>query len=330
MPAQNDFSISFHTFQDTRGVTVLSPDIAVNKDFTDRTALRIKFGVDAITAASDSCARCHPGGTNNGRVVGGVSMVRKYGDTKLTTGAEFSRELFYTATTLLTSASRDLHSGNTTVAGGFSYSLNQPQLHPSRQTERQQSGDLFTSVSQSWTRTTITQVGYELDHVSGYQSNPFLRTRVNGVLTVGQAPDARTRQALTARLRQALPGQTFLEADYRHYLDSWSVDSNALSVGLSHHFSDTVVGGGAYRWYSQTAAFFYAPSYTGSPKYFTGDFRLFPFNSDNYTAHVEITPKAGIFHLPPGTALKLQYERYLATTGFQAGIFSGGFQIPLK
>jgi hypothetical protein len=329
-PAQNDFNISFHAFQDSRGVTVLSPDVQVDKDFTDRTALRIKFGVDAITGASDSCARCHPQGAANSRVVGGASMVRKYGDTKWTAGAEISKELFYTATTLLTSASRDLNNSNTTIAGGFSYSLNQPQLHPSNQTQTQHSIDGFTSVSQSWTKTTVTQFGYELNQINGYQSNPFLRTKVNGVFTLGQSPDARTRQAFTARLRQALPAQTFLEADYRHYLDSWSLNSNALSVGLSHHFTDRVVGGGSYRWYDQTGAFFYAPSYTGSPQYFTGDFRLFPFNSDQYTGHVEITPRRGLFMMPSGTVLKLQYERYLATTGFRAGVFTAGFQIPLK
>ena len=330
VPAQNGFGISFHAFQDSRGVTVLSPDVLVNKDFTDRTALRIKFGVDAITAASDSCARCHPQGANNSRVVGGVSMMRKYGDTKWTVGGEVSKEQFYTASTFLTSASRDLNKGNTTVAGGFSYSLNQPQLHPSRTTEIQHSVDASGSLSQSWSKTTITQIGYEVNQINGYQSNPFLRTSVNGVMTVGQAPDARTRQAFTARLRQALPAQTFLEADYRHYIDSWSVDSNALSIGLSHHFGDRVVGGGSYRWYDQTGAFFYEPSYTGSPQYFTGDFRLFPFNSDQYTAHVDITPKRGLFMMPPGTTLRLQYERYLATTGFQAGVFTAGFQIPLK
>jgi uncharacterized protein DUF3570 len=330
IPAQNDFNISFHAFQDSRGVTVLSPDILVNKDFTDRTALRIKFGVDAITAASDSCARCHPQGANNGRVVGGISLVRKYGDTKWTTGAEFSKEMFYAATTLLTSASRDLNNGNTTVAGGFTYSLNQPQLHPSDQIESQQSADVYASLSQSWTKSTITQVGYELNQINGYQSNPFLRTKVNGVYTLGQAPDARTRQAFTARVRQALPDQTFLEADYRHYIDSWSVNSNALSVGLSHHFGSRIIAGGSYRWYDQTGAYFYAPFYTGSPQYFTGDFRLFPFNSDQYTGHLDIAPKGGIFLMPPGAALTLQYERYLATTGFQAGVFTAGFRIPLK
>jgi hypothetical protein len=328
--AQNEVGVSFHAFQDTRGVTVLSPDLNFARDFTDRTAVRVRFGVDAISAASDSCARCHAEGANNGRVVAAVSMVRKYGDAKLTVGGEFSRENFYAATTGLSSISRDFNKGNTTVAGGFSFSLNRPQLHPSEDTELQRSADGFVSLTQSWSKSTITQFGYELNQVNGYQSNPFLRTKVNGVMMVGVAPDARTRQSFTARIRQALPGGTYLDADYRRYHDTWAIDSNALTVGLSHHFGPSVVAGGSYRWYDQTGAYFYAPEYTGSPTYYTGDFRLFPFNSDLYTGRVEITPKSGMFHMPGGTTLTLQYERYLSTTGFEAGIFTGGFRIPLK
>ena len=239
--AQNQLELSFHAFQDTRGVTVLSPDANLSKDFSDRTNLKVKFGVDAISAASDSCARCHPDGANNGRVVGSVNLTRKYGDSKVTFGGELSKEQFYTATTGLVSVSRDLNKSNTTVAGGFSFSLNQPQLHPSHDTETQQSLDGYVSVSQSWTKRTVTQFGYELNQVNGYQTNPFLRTSVNGVMTVGNSPDARTRHAITARLRQALPGDTFFEADYRRYHDTWSIDSDTYSVGLSHHFGGAVV-----------------------------------------------------------------------------------------
>ena len=91
--AQNQLDFSFHAFQDSRGVTVLSPDANFAKDFTDRTAVKIRFGVDAISAASDSCARCHPDGANNGRVVSSLNVTRKYGDTKLTLGGEFSRQI---------------------------------------------------------------------------------------------------------------------------------------------------------------------------------------------------------------------------------------------
>ena len=72
-------------------------------------------------------------------------------------------------------------------------------------------------------------------------------------MVLGQVPDLRTRQTLTARIRQALPADTYLEADYRHYFDDWQVTSNALTVGLSHHFSPQWLLYGSYRRYDQTA-----------------------------------------------------------------------------
>ena len=56
--AQNQLDFSFHAFQDSRGVTVLSPDANFAKDFTDRTAVKIRFGVDAAHQRADA-ARHH-------------------------------------------------------------------------------------------------------------------------------------------------------------------------------------------------------------------------------------------------------------------------------
>jgi len=327
--AQNGLDVQFHAFQDSRGVTVMSPDVTLSHDLNDRNDIRVRFGVDAISAASDSCARCHPDGARNGRAVIGATLVRKYGDMKVTAGGEFSGELFYKAVTALGGISRELNNGNTTLAGGLSYSFNQPQLHPSEETEQQHAIDAYASVTQSWTRRTITQFGYELNQVNGYQTNPFLRTQVNGVWTVGNHPDLRTRQALTARIRQALSSSTFLEADYRYYHDTWAIDSTAFSVGVNHHFSPKLLIGFSYRNYDQTAAYFYAPTYTGSPMYYTADFRLFPFDSGLYTGKMVITPAHGLLNMPEGTALTLQYERYSATTAFQSAIFTAGIRVPL-
>jgi hypothetical protein len=76
----NDVNIQFHSFQDTRGVTVFSPTVDFDRDFTDRTSLRVSFGVAAISAASDSCARCHRDGINSRRQVYGASVTRKFTD----------------------------------------------------------------------------------------------------------------------------------------------------------------------------------------------------------------------------------------------------------
>jgi hypothetical protein len=94
----NDLNVQFHAFQDSRSVTVLTPDVDLSKDFTERTSLRVNFGVDAISAASDSCARCHRDGVRTRRQVGGLSVTQKRGDTKFTIGGAYSQENFYRAT----------------------------------------------------------------------------------------------------------------------------------------------------------------------------------------------------------------------------------------
>ena len=327
---QNDVNVQFHGFQDTRGVTVLSPTVDLSQDFTDRTSLRVNFGVDAISAASDSCVRCHREGVNSRRQEAGLSVTRKFDALKLTFGGAYSQENFYRATTGLASVSRDLANGNTTVAGGFSFSLNQPMLHPTMDRENQYASNGYVSVTQTVSKTTIVQAGYELGRISGYQDNPFLRTNVSGILVVGQVPDLRTRQTVTARLRQALPADTYLEADFRHYFDDWQVKSNAVTVGLSHHVNPQWLLYGSYRRYVQTGAYFYQPQYAGIPDFYTADFRLEPFASNNYTGKIVFTPAGKLAWLPEGTGLTLQYERYQADNGFTAGILSTGLRVPLK
>ena len=326
----NEMNIQFHGFQDTRGVTVLSPTVDLTQDFTERTSLRINYGVDAISAASDSCARCHRDGVNSHRQELGLSATRKCGDLKLTFGGAYSKENFYRATTGLTSVSRDLANGNTTVAGGFSFSVNQPMLHPLPDYANQYQSSGFGSVTQTLSKTTIVQAGYEVGHFSGYQNNPYLRANVSGVMLLGQVPDARTRQTLSARLRQALPADSYVEADYRRYFDDWQVKSNTISVGASHHFGPQWLLNVAYRRYDQTGAFFWAPQYTGIPQFYTADFRLEPFTSNDYSGRVVFTPKSQWWWLPEGTGLTAQYERYLADNGFTAGIVSTGLRVPIK
>jgi hypothetical protein len=327
----NELNVQFHAFKDTRGVTVLTPTADLARDFSDRTNLRVNFGIDAISAASDSCARCHREGVNSQRGVGGLSVTEKFPSFKLTIGGAYSIENFYRATTLITSASRDLANGNATVAGGYSFSLNRPTLHPTENVESQYQQGAFVSFTQTLSKSTIAQVGYEFGAISGYQNNPFLRANVNGTMTLGQVPDSRTRQTLTARLRQALPAESSLQADYRHYVDDWQIHSDTLTVGLSHRFASQLTGAFDYRRYLQTAAYFYQPEYSGPvPKYFTADFRLAPFGSDLYTGRLTITPGGSFLSLPVESALTLQYDRYVANNGFQAAIFSAGVRIPFK
>lgn len=321
--------VAVHTFQDSRDVAVQSPSFALTRDFTDRTSLRANFGVDVISAASESCVRCHAQGTSNLRLYLGASVVRKISNGTVSVGGAFSREKFYQSTTILTSASRSFGKANTTVAGGFSMSFNRPQLHPRTATESQTTQNGYVSLTQTLTKTTVAQVGYEFGHVGGYQNDPFLRALLNGQLVLGNNPDDRRRHTFTARLRQALPAETYLEADYRHYRDSWSMRSNSVSGGLSHQLTPRVLLYAGYRRYDQTGTFFAAPEYFGDPEFFTSDFRLEPFASDLVTVRGVVRPSRRLFFLPPDARVTLQYDRYWSDADFRSGVFTVGFRMPL-
>ena len=329
-PAEESYGISMHAFTDSRGVTVLSPSGELSRDFTTRTGLRASFGVDAISAASDSCIRCHPDGAYNARAYVNASLFRKYGDTKVSVGGEFSREQFYTATTGSTSISRTLNQANTTIAGGYAFSLNQPVLHPSEDVARQYAHSAFGTVTQTLTKGTAVQLGYEVSRITGFQNNVFLRANVDGVRMLGNHPELRLRNSITAKIRQALPGRMYLEADFRRYQDDWQVRANTWSAGLSREVSPQLTIAGVYRRHEQTGASFYRPVYTGQPEFFTADFRIFPFNADLYTGRLNFTPKQGLMAFRQGTSLTLQYEYYRNTTKFQAATITAAIRVPLK
>ena len=44
----NELNVQVHGFDDARGVTVLSPSVDLAQDYTDRTSLRLNYGLDAI------------------------------------------------------------------------------------------------------------------------------------------------------------------------------------------------------------------------------------------------------------------------------------------
>src|SRR6185295_1059330 len=84
----NSAAVTFHAFQDTRGVTVLSPDLSFYRNMSDRTALSMRFGLDAISSSSEACINCHPKGPTNRRLVANLNVTRRYGDTTIGAGGE--------------------------------------------------------------------------------------------------------------------------------------------------------------------------------------------------------------------------------------------------
>ena len=313
-------------------MTVLSPTVDLTQDYTERTTLRIN------SASTRSPPRPIParaatatGSTATARK-SALSVTRKYrrhesdGGRRLQQGKLLPRD-DAAHLGVARSGERQHHGRRRLLV--LAEPADACTRRPTAENQYQSGG--FVSITQTLSKTSIAQLGYEIGHIAGYQNNPFLRADVNGVMVLGQVPDSRTRQTLSARLRQALPADTYLEADYRHYFDDWHVTSNTVSVGLSHHFGRPVAG----------------------------EFRLPPLRPDRLPISGRPSTPACRSTTPPISAsshsprtptraascsrrrrsgggcrkalrLNIQYERYQADNGFQAGILSTGLRMPVK
>src|SRR5213078_2203316 len=100
--------------------------------------------------------------------------------------------------------------------------------------------------------------------------------------------------------------------------------SNSLDLGFSHYLNQQTLASFAFRRYDQTGTFFYQPQYDTTPQFFTADFRLAPFASNLFTGALILSPKSPPWMIPKGASLILQYERYRADNGFEAGTFTAG------
>ena len=256
-----------------------------------------------------SCIRCHPQGASNSRTFVNGSLLRGTETHRCRRRRVLEGELLH----------RDDGNGvgheiadraNTTIAGGYSFLVEPAGAAPHQRRRATGRGSL--------------RLGHA-DAGPAHHRAVRLRTWRGERLSGEPVPSCRRRWRAHGRrhARPARPsdpdgasppsatGQYVFEADYRRYSDDWDVRGNTFSVGLSHYVTPQVLVNGTYRRYGQSGAYFYAPSYTGTPgKYFTADFRLFPFDSNLYTGGIVLTPAEGLLGMPRGTGLTLQYDFY--------------------
>ncbi|MCX5748374.1 MAG: DUF3570 domain-containing protein, partial [Proteobacteria bacterium] len=132
------------------------------------------------------------------------------------------------------------------------------------------------SVRQIVTRTFVVGATYDVSQANGYQSNPYRQVLAGLVLAPERHPDERLRQAFAVSLRQYLRAtRTTVIGAYRYYRDDWKVRAQTPELRIVQEVGDTVDAAIRYRYYRQTAAFFYRPQYD------TADFAVQPYLTDD-------------------------------------------------
>jgi len=130
---------------------------------------------------------------------------------------------------------------------------------------------LGPSLSYVLDRWTVASLAYEVQAQRGFQQSAyrFVPVRWSGTTTVSvpeEHPRWRVRHALALGVRHALSRSWFLSGGYRHYRDSWGVTSHTADAGIQHAMNhERVIVGFDARGYYQGEASFYAERYAATP-----------------------------------------------------------------
>ena len=143
-------------------------------------------------------------------------------------------------------------------------------------------------------------------------------------------PDTRFKVALGGRLNFYLNETFVVRSYYRYYFDDWGISSHTASLEIPIKITDKFTVYPSYRYYSQTAADYFAPyeQHLSTDEFYTSDYDLSNFTANQYGFGVTYTDIFTKFHiLNYGLkSIDLKFNHYERNSPFNANIIAGGFK----
>ncbi|MEI3789326.1 MULTISPECIES: DUF3570 domain-containing protein [unclassified Chryseobacterium] len=160
---------------------------------------------------------------------------------------------------------------------------------------------------------------------TGYLSLPFHRVYFTDHSVHQEAlPDKRFKIPLGVRANYFLGDKVILRAYYRYHTDDWGLKSNTFSLETPVKISPFVSVSPFYRYYSQTAAKYFAPyqKHTAFDDFYTSNYDLSKFDSHFYGAGIRFSPKNGLFGIERLNMIEIRYGHYTKSIGMKSDIVS--------
>ncbi|RSK40459.1 DUF3570 domain-containing protein [Mangrovimonas spongiae] len=147
---------------------------------------------------------------------------------------------------------------------------------------------------------------------------------------VERLPDTRFKIPVGARLNYFVNERLTVRTYYRFYNDDWGINSHTASIELPFKISDKFTVYPVYRYYTQTAADYFAPyeAHLSTEEYYTSDYDLSKFHSNQYGFGFNYTDIFASMHLWKFglKSIDFRYGYYDRSDGLSANIFSAGFK----
>lgn len=146
---------------------------------------------------------------------------------------------------------------------------------------------------------------------------------------IERLPSSRFKTPIGMRFNYYINERLVLRTYYRYYTDDWGVSSHTAQIELPIKVSDMFTLYPSYRYYTQTAADYFAPyeQALSTQEFYTSDYDLSGFDANQYgfgIKYTDIFTKLNVWKLHLKSA-QLKYSHYNQSSGLSSNIISLGF-----
>ena len=154
----------------------------------------------------------------------------------------------------------------------------------------------------------------------GYLGLPFHRVYYNNAgNSVGKEklPSSRFKLPVGARFNYFAGDRIIFRTYYRYYIDSWGISAHTANIETVFKITPFVSLSPFYRYYTQTAAKYFAPIYGHElgAQYATSNYEYSAFNSNYMGLNFRFVPLKGLFGIKAISMVELRFGHYKQTTG---------------
>ncbi len=169
--------------------------------------------------------------------------------------------------------------GRGTLHGGFSVS--DDTVAPVTSTLRFPKKEHSYAIGWTWIlgEDDLLDVSGSLSRLSGDLDDPYKVAPVGLTALPDHRPDSRERKTIVVKEGHHFDWDAAFKTNYRYYSDDWGIRSHTLDFTYDQRMEDGWTLSPRLRYYTQSAASFYASSFTDPQPILSADYRLSAFNS---------------------------------------------------
>ncbi len=212
-----------------------------------------------------------------------VELIKRLGNHSLSTMLSLSTEQDYESYGLAVRDAMDFNKKNTTLTVGLSGAYDIVEPSNGLPKDNKNTLDAMIGLAQVLDTHTLFTVNLTLGRTEGFLSDPYKVVELNGSLVSERRPDEKDKKIVYVSLTRFFDSlQGSAELGYRYYTDTFGIDAHTVDLAWYQKIGPHFVLRPLLRYYEQSAADFYAYRFTGSPEFFSSDYRVSNFRALGY------------------------------------------------